>query len=92
MLDADKLRTLREAKNLSQGQLSKQAGLGRNAVSRLESQARGKRIQHSTIVALATALDVEPGALEGDGPPRPVPDPPAPLEPVEKRWDWRTGV
>ncbi len=85
MFDPAKLRQLREDKGLSQGQLSKAAGLGRNAVSRLESKARGKRIQHSTIVALAKALDVEPEALE-EGETL-VEAPPA----EEKRYDWRYG-
>jgi len=98
MFDPAKLRQLREDKGLSQGQLSKLAGLGRNAVSRLESKARGKRIQHSTIVALAKALEVEPEAMEEDPQVEETSEPlvhaveEVPGEQAEeRRYDWRFG-
>ncbi len=55
------IRVWREHRRLTATALAERAGLGRPTVSRLEAGAREGTV--ATIVALARALDVEPGDL-----------------------------
>lgn len=58
MIDPAKLRERREAKGFSQGKLSLAAGFARNAVSRIESGARGSDMRLETAVKLAGVLEI----------------------------------
>src|SRR5271169_2745755 len=72
MLIANRLRQLRESKNLSQGDIEKRTGLLRVYISRLEN---GHTIPHvDTLEKLAAAFDVPLWKIfhEGDQPARPV--------------------
>jgi transcriptional regulator with XRE-family HTH domain len=74
MAFADKLRSLREAANLTQYELAKRAGLSKQALSRLELGEREPR--WGTVQALAQALGVSVGDFA-----EPVASPPS--EPAE---------
>lgn len=54
---ADRLREARQAKNLSQRELSQLAGLPQAQISRIEANAVDLRL--SSLVAIAHALDLE---------------------------------
>jgi transcriptional regulator with XRE-family HTH domain len=72
MVIGDRLRQLRESKNLSQGDIEKRTGLLRVYISRLEN---GHTIPHvDTLEKLAAAFDVPLWKIfhEGDQPARPV--------------------
>jgi transcriptional regulator with XRE-family HTH domain len=77
MIVGDRLKTLREAKNLSQGDIEKQTGLLRCYVSRVENGHTVPSLE--TLEKFARALDVQLYQLMYDGdkppaPPRPVAD------------------
>jgi transcriptional regulator with XRE-family HTH domain len=59
------IRSLREAKGLSQAQLAKDAGVGIATVKRLEAKNPPRGIDLDTLEGLARALGVAPGALIG---------------------------
>jgi transcriptional regulator with XRE-family HTH domain len=71
MIVGDRLRTLREAKNLSQGDIEKQTGLLRCYVSRVENGHTVPSLE--TLEKFARALDVQLYQLmyDGDKPPAP---------------------
>lgn len=71
MIVANRLRTLREAKNLSQGDIEKQTGLLRCYVSRVENGHTVPSLE--TLEKFARALDVQLYQLmyDGDKPPAP---------------------
>lgn len=60
-VDVEKLKTLREQRVMSIGDLSDKSGIHRNTISRMEN-GRGKAYT-STIRKLAAALGVEPREL-----------------------------
>jgi transcriptional regulator with XRE-family HTH domain len=74
MIVGDRLRTLREAKNLSQGDIEKQTGLLRCYVSRVENGHTVPSLE--TLEKFARALDVRLYQLMYDGN-----EPPAPPRP-----------
>ncbi len=59
-IDADLLRKLRTAQNMSQEQLSEAAGLSPRTIQRIESSGKASI---DSVRALADALEVEPGDL-----------------------------
>ncbi|HXA78695.1 MAG TPA: helix-turn-helix domain-containing protein [Candidatus Acidoferrales bacterium] len=71
MVIADKLRTLREAKNFSQGEIEKRTGLLRCYISRVENGHTVPSID--TLEKMARALEVPMYQLfyDGDKPPKP---------------------
>src|SRR5437879_12209568 len=71
MLIGDRLRTLREQKNLSQGHIEKRTGLLRCYVSRYENGHTVPSV--STLEKWARALDLPPYQIfyEGENPPAP---------------------
>ena len=71
MLIGDRLRTLREQKNLSQGHIEKRTGLLRCYVSRVENGHTVPSV--STLEKWARALDLPPYQIfyEGENPPVP---------------------
>lgn len=73
MLIADRLRALREAKNLSQGDIENRTGLARVYISRVENGHTVPSI--GTLEKLARALEVPLYQLfyEGNEPPKPLP-------------------
>ncbi|SRR6266849_9311111 len=70
MLIGDRLRELREAKNLSQGDIEKRSGLKRSYVSRVENGHTIPSLE--TLEKWAHALEVPVYQLfyEGEGPPK----------------------
>ena len=77
MIVGDRLRTLREAKNLSQGDIEERTGLLRCYVSRVENGHTVPSLE--TLERFARALDVQLYQLMYDGdkppaPPRPKPE------------------
>lgn len=60
---ARRLRTIRERKGFTQGDVGKRAGLSAAAISQLESGER--RPNFNTLVSLAAALEVTPDSLIG---------------------------
>ena len=72
MLIGDRLKALRENKNLSQGDIEKQTGLLRCYISRVENGHTTPAIE--TLEKFARALDVPMYQLfyEGENPPAPV--------------------
>lgn len=71
MMIADKLRTLREAKNFSQGEIEKRTGLLRCYISRVENGHTVPSID--TLEKMARALEVPMYQLfyDGEKPPKP---------------------
>lgn len=72
MVIADRLRALREAKNLSQGDIEKRTGLLRCYISRVENGHTVPAIE--TLEKMARAMEVPLYQLfyEGEDPPKPV--------------------
>lgn len=81
-----RLRTLREAKGLSQGDIERRSGLLRSYISRVEGGYTAPSL--STLEKFAKALEVEPYQLlfHGDGKPSApkVPDQAGVSKPVKK--------
>lgn len=63
------LRTMREQRGLTQEQLESLAGVAQNTISRLESSPKSRPV-FETVVALATALHVDPQQLRFGPDPR----------------------
>ncbi len=62
----ERLRALREARDMSQGDLAKLLGIPPTNVSAIERGVRGLSLQQ--LAKLATALDVSPGEILNGGP------------------------
>ena len=81
-----RLRELREAKGLSQGDIERKSGLLRSYISRVEGGYTAPSL--STLEKFAKALDVEPYQLLYAGKARPsgpkVPEQSTPSKPVQK--------
>lgn len=75
------VRTLRERRELSQKELAKQAGISKDALSRLELGKLSGTAER-TQTALARALNVVPAVLTGD-----EEIPPVPASASEPKWD-----
>ena len=66
-IDSDRLRTLRKRKKLSRPDLARVSGINTRTIQRLENESdKSKSTREDTVVRLAEALDVEPGALTGE--------------------------
>ncbi|KQN99403.1 MULTISPECIES: helix-turn-helix domain-containing protein [Stenotrophomonas] len=61
-IDANRIRTLREARGWSQEHLADVAGLSPRTVQRLEAEGKAS---HESRMAVAAALGIEPGQLAG---------------------------
>lgn len=85
MVIGDRIRALREAKNLSQGDIEKRSGLLRSYLSRVEHGHTVPSVE--TLEKLAHAIGVPLYQLfyEGDKPPE-VPDLPKRLSAGERQW------
>ena len=69
-IDANQIRTLREARGWSQEHLASVAGLSPRTVQRMEAEGKAS---HESRMAVAAALGIEPRQLlEADGMPRSV--------------------
>src|ERR1700758_324623 len=81
-----RLRTLREAKGLSQGDIERRSGLLRSYISRVESGYTAPSLP--TLEKFAKALEIEPYQLlyESEGRPTParIPDRPSIAKPVQR--------
>lgn len=68
-----RIRAVRSAKGLSQGELARRTGTGRSAVSSME---KGRNLTLSTIESIAEALHVDPASLlsRASRPPRASPE------------------
>jgi transcriptional regulator with XRE-family HTH domain len=73
MIIADRLRELREARNLSQGDIEKRTGLHRCYVSRVEGGYTVPSIANLEIMARALEVPMYALFYEGEGPPK-LPD------------------
>jgi transcriptional regulator with XRE-family HTH domain len=87
------IRTLREQKKLTQGQLAIKAGVGRSTVTMIESGQR-EHITVDVLAKLAKALDTTPNdILERTGLKRPSPGSDPYFEALEAIWemipDWK---
>jgi transcriptional regulator with XRE-family HTH domain len=98
ILDADKLKKLREARGWSQEQLAAAAGISVRTVQRAERDGSASR---ETKLCLAAALDVPHSTLEKPEPEKPAPDvagqsPEAPgpgvVEQVVALYEQRSGI
>ena len=68
-IDAERLRTLRTRKGLSQAELARRAGIHARTIRRMEREPeRCGKTREETVARLAGALGVEPGVLTGDLP------------------------
>jgi transcriptional regulator with XRE-family HTH domain len=85
MIIGDRLRGLREAKNLSQGDIEKRTGLLRCYISRVENGHTVPAIE--TLEKMARALEVPMYQLfyDGEGPPK-LPNLPKPTSSDENAW------
>jgi transcriptional regulator with XRE-family HTH domain len=76
---SERLRSLREAKGVSQQELATGAGLSMSLVAKLE-QGKKADPRVSTLLALASALDATPGAMIDGLPADAADSPPEELE------------
>ena len=74
MIIGDRLRELREAKNLSQGDIQKRAGLMRPYVSRVENGHMVPSIESLEKMARALEIPMYQLFYDGDKPPEPRPE------------------
>ncbi len=85
MIISKRLRSIREAKNFSQGEIEKRTGLKRAYISRVENGHTVPSL--ATLEKWAAALEVSLYEIfyEGEEPPKPLPLPPSPRS-SDDRW------
>jgi transcriptional regulator with XRE-family HTH domain len=85
MIISERLRSLREAKNISQGEIEKRTGLKRSYISRVENGHTVPSL--ATLEKWAAALEISLYQLfyDGEEPPKPLPLPQN-VRPGEDRW------
>lgn len=62
IIDGERLRALREARNWDKQTLAQQAGISASVITRLERGSQAD-LRVSILLALARTLEIEPGAL-----------------------------
>jgi transcriptional regulator with XRE-family HTH domain len=75
MIIGDRLRTLREHKNLSQGDIENRTGLLRCYISRVENGHTVPAVETLEKMARALELPLYELLYDGEGPPKPAPAP-----------------